>query len=202
MIPGKKIYLRPIENCDGDFLSNLANHPAVSGAVVGFDFPISASGQTRWLEDATNNPSTKRLIVARKSDDAAIGLTGLWDIDWHNQSALSAVKLHPDLTERGQGTDTIMTVMAWAFYCVNLRRLYGSILDFNAASLGAYVKKCGWRIEGRAKEAIFRRGAWHDLYQVAALRSDFETLSEAKTYIDLCAPVDTDSKYNATSLKT
>jgi len=202
MILGKHIYLRTIESSDGEFLANLANHPAVSGAVVGFDFPISISGQTRWLEGATSNPSTKRLIVARTSDNVAIGLTGLWDIDWHNQSALSAVKLHPDLAERGQGTDAIMTVMAWAFYSVNLRRLYGSILDFNGSSIGAYVKKCGWRIEGRAKEAVFRRGAWHDLYHVAALRSDFDSLSEARTYVDLCSPIDTNSKYDATMLKT
>jgi len=36
--------------------------------------------------------------------------------------------------------------MAWSFYEVGLRRLYGTILDSNAASLGAYVRNRSLRL--------------------------------------------------------
>jgi len=74
--------------------------------------------------------------------------------------------------------------MAWSFYEVGLRRLYSTILDSNAASLGAYVRKCGWRVEGQAREAVFRGGTWQDLNHVAILRSEFDALPLAKEYIE------------------
>ena len=106
----------------------------------------------------------------------------------------------PGLSPKGAGTDAIMLVNAWAFYDFGLRRLYGSILDFNGSSLGAYVKKAGWRIEGRERESIFRKGEWHDLLRVAILRSDFDSLSEAAEYVDYVCPVDlTSSKVDIPS---
>lgn len=189
MIRGKSVYLRPIEREDLSFLLDLANHAYVSGMVVGWDFPVSLHGQQRWFENSEANAKTRRLMVVDAESNETIGLTGLWDIDWHNSSALTATKLHPDKIKKGMGSDAIMVTMAWAFYVVGIRRLYGSILDFNGPSLGAYVRRCGWRIEGLERESIFRKGRWCDLYRVAILRSDFERLPSAVEYTNFVCPV-------------
>jgi hypothetical protein len=82
-----------------------------------------------------------------------------------------------------------MTLMAWAFYEVGLRRMHGTILDFDAAGHGAYVRKCGWQIEGRQREAVFRHGRWNDLLHVAILKREFDTLLDAEEYVGrLSAP--------------
>lgn len=190
MLTGRLLKLRAIEPADLDFLADLANHPTVRGNVVGWEWPTSRDGQSSWLQATRNDARTRRLTITKLDSDEPIGLTGLWDVDWHNQSALTAVKLMPGLTPKGAGTDSIMLLMAWAFYEVGLRRLHSSILDFNKPSLGAYVKRCGWRVEGCSREAVFRRGQWCDLYQVAALRSDFDGLPDAAEYIDRACPVD------------
>jgi len=190
MINGRNVYLRPIESEDLEFLRELNNHPQVRASVVGWDFPVSLHSQIRWFESAEAT-STRRLLVVDKENGQSIGLTGLWNIDWHNRSALSAVKLHPDLAQKGRGTDTIMATMAWAFTEVGLRRLYSSILSFNASSFGAYVKKCGWRVEGVEREAVFRNGQFVDLIRVAILDHEFLALNEAGFYVDLVCPVDT-----------
>lgn len=85
----------------------------------------------------------------------------------------------------------MMLVQAWAFYTIGLRRLYAEILAFNGSSLALYIKKCGWRIEGLQKEAIFRKGEWHDLYNLAPLKKDFDALPQSQKFIDLICPVDT-----------
>lgn len=192
MIKGKSLYLRPVEQGDLPFLQLLANDAQISGAVVGWDFPVSSRDQQRWFEGMAGNNSTRRLTVVDLQTDEPVGLTGLWDIDWHNQAALTATKLHPGKLQKGIGTEAILLVMAWSFYVVGLRRLHSSILDFNGPSLGAYVKKCGWRIEGREAESIFRKGRWCDLYRVAALKKDFDALDVAQDYISLVCPTAVD----------
>lgn len=190
MIKSKLLSLRPIELNDDFILQQLINNPLVSENVVGWTFPVSLFSQKNWIQSNTNNLSY-RLVVVDNETNEAIGITGLWDINWHNQAAMSAIKLLPEKTKKGFGTEAIMLSMAWAFYNVGLRRLHGAILDFNGPSMGAYVKKCGWKVEGRQREAIFRKGEWHDLYNVAILKREFDALPAASEFINAVCPVDT-----------
>lgn len=190
MIKSKLLTLRPIELNDDVILQQLINNPLVSENVVGWSFPVSLFSQKNWIQSNTNYLNY-RLVVVDNETNEAIGITGLWDIDWHNQSALSAIKLLPSYKGKGIGTEAVMLTMAWAFYNVGLRRLHSTILDFNGPSLGLYIKKCGWKVEGRQREAIFRKGEWHDLYNVAILKREFDALPAAFEFINAVCPVDT-----------
>lgn len=190
MITGKNLSLRPIELEDDRLLQQLINDPQVSENVVGWSFPVSLFSQSNWIQ-SNSNGSSYRLVIVDNESNEAIGITGLWDIDWHNRSAMSAIKLLPKNTKKGFGTEAIMLGMAWAFYSVGLRRLYAAILDFNGPSMGAYVKNCGWRVEGRQKEAIFKKGEWHDLYNFAILKREFDALESANNFINSVCPLDT-----------
>ena len=192
MITGKNLSLRPIELEDNQLLQQLINDPYVAESVVGWSLPVSLFSQKDWIESNAGRTNC-RLVVVDNQTNEAIGITGLWDVDWHNQSAMSAIKLLPAKNKKGFGTEAIMLSMAWAFYNVGMRRLYAMILDYNGASMGAYVKKCGWRVEGRQKEAIFKKGAWHDLYNVAILKREFDTLQNSSFFINKVCPVDTTS---------
>lgn len=188
MFKSEVIGLRAIEESDLDFLCELANDPYVSTMVVGWGFPISKVQQTQWIKSQHVNEKTARLVVVNLENNEAIGVSGLWDIDWQNRSAMSATKLLPSKVKKGFGTESIMLTMAWAFYSLGLRRLHGAILDFNAPSMAVYVKKCGWRIEGCQKEAVFRKGRWCDLYSLAILKSEFDLLPNIDTYIENIHP--------------
>lgn len=190
MIIGKNISLRPLELEDGELLQELMNNPQISDYVVGWGFPVSVFSQRKWIQDSNNN-SSYRLVILDNDTQEAIGITGLWSIDWHNQSATSAIKIIPKKSKKGLGSEAITLSMAWAFYNVGLRRLEATILDFNGPSMGAYVKKCGWRVEGCHKEAVFKKGQWHDLYSIAILKHEFDNLNNISEIIDLVCPVDT-----------
>lgn len=189
MIKSNNLSLRPIELNDDGLLQKLMNDPFVTENVVGWSFPVSLFSQKNWIQ--SNNNSNYRLAVVDNNSNQTIGITGLWEVDWHNQSAMSAIKLLPEHTKKGLGTEAIMLSMAWAFYNVGLRRLHAEILDFNGPSMGAYVKKCGWRIEGRHREAIFRKGEWHDLYSLAILKYEFDALPQSSEFIQAVCPIDT-----------
>lgn len=191
MYSGRVVSVRPLEPSDLPVLTQLANDPEVRQLVVRWDWPVSAHGQPAWLESTRSAPHTHRLAVVNRESGETIGLTGLWDLDWHNRSAMSAIKLDVSRSPRGAGFDVVMLVHAWAFYEVGLHRLWGAILDFNAASYHLYVRKCGGRLEGIETQSVQRAGGWSDLYRVAMLRSDFDAHPNADEYRSIICPVDT-----------
>lgn len=185
MIHGKKVSLRPMEVRDQLYVHDLNADPTVRGHVVGWEWPSSAYQQERWFS-STQRSDTHRWIVADR-DDQPIGLTGLWDVDWHNRNALTALKIGGGQPRRGHGfgTDAIKTVMAYAFYDVGLVRLYSSILNDNLPSINAYVNKCSWSIEGTSRSHVWRHGKFVDLLQIGVLKDDFDRLPDSAHYIDL-----------------
>jgi len=190
VIEGRKIRLRAVEEKDLEFLLKMANDPEISGLVVGWEFSLSLTDQKMWFSQSQTDRSNRRFIV-EDGNAHPIGLTGLWAIDWHDRHALTALKLSSKETRgKGYGTDAIMTIMAYAFYEVGLRKLWGEILPYNIASYKAYVGKCGWRVEGLLRKHVFRKGSFHDLYRVSILKEEFDLLPKAAEYVDLINPVD------------
>jgi len=184
MIKGKRVLLRAIETRDLELCQTLFNEPDIRRMVVGWDFPVSTEAQRRWFDSLIGNKNEVRFVI-ETIDGKSIGLTGLWDIDWHNRHALTATKLilAEDTKGKGYGRDAIMTMSAYAFYEVGLNRLWGAIIDYNEASFKAYVGRSGWKVEGKLRNHIFRNGTFHDLYYVACLKEDFESVPDAKDYL-------------------
>lgn len=188
MIRGKKVYFRAVEEGDLPLLQEWMNSPEISHLVGGFAFPISLAEQRRWYERSLTDERNKRWMVCT-NEHKAIGLTGLWEIDWHNRHALTSLKIGAqDIQGKGYGTDAIMALMSYAFEQVGLNRLWGEILPFNTGSYQAYVGKCGWKVEGIYREHVLRDGKYHDQLRVAVLASDFRAHPRAAEYI---SPVDT-----------
>jgi RimJ/RimL family protein N-acetyltransferase len=182
MIRGIKTRCRPMEAEDQAFVHELNSDPVVRSNVVGWDFPISQHHQIEWYR-SVNSTTTYRWIVEDLDGDP-VGLTGLWDLDWHNRNALTAIKLGGTNPRRGEGlgTDAILAVMAFAFYDVGLERLYSTVLATNSSSLQAYTKHSGWRVEGTSRRHVWRHGDFVDLIHIGALRTDFDSHPDAARY--------------------
>lgn len=169
----ERIRFRPVEEDDLDFLADLANDPEVRRRVVGWDWPLSRAGQSRWFASGIDSSTTRRFLV-ETLDGRPLGLTGLWEIDLRNRSAMTALKLGgtADVRGKGYGAEAVRLMMDFAFRDVGLHRLHSTILATNAPSLAVYVRKCGWREEGRLRDAVWRDGGFVDLIQIGVLSDD------------------------------
>ncbi|GAB2683726.1 GNAT family N-acetyltransferase [Thalassiella azotivora] len=179
MLYGRTFRGRPIEEDDQPFLQSLSADPAVRRGVVGWSWPLSLHEQRRWFETA-GSTADRRWVI--ESDGELVGMTGLWQVDWHNRNAVTGLKLSAGGRGRGLAVDVVMAVMAFAFYDVGLHRLHAPILATNAASLRVYRDRCGWALEGTARSHVFRDGDFVDVHQLGILREDFERLPDAATY--------------------
>lgn len=169
-----EVHLRPIEANDLGFLKDLSNDPEVRSRVVGWDWPLSMTAQQRWLDTSVNSQTTRRFVIVVEGV-GPVGMTGLWEIDWHNRSAMTATKIggRPDVRARGYGTAAVMAMMAFAFTDVGLNRLYSTIMVDNEASLALYVGKCGWAREGVLREHVWRNGDYRDVEHVGILAREY-----------------------------
>lgn len=173
---GKSVRIRALEPEDLPALARWHNDPAIARMLVGWSFPLSMAGQKIWFEKSLADEKTKRFAVETLSEGRLIGMTGLWDIDWKNREALTALLIGEDVRGKGYGADAIGAMMHYAFIDLGMNRLWGEILCYNTASYRAYVEKSGWKVEGVMRRKIYRNGQFNDSYLVAILRSEYEQL--------------------------
>ena len=64
-----------------------------------------------------------------------------------------------------------------AFGTLNLHRIALSVFSFNERAIRSY-RSCGFVVEGRAREAIWRDGQWWDEVSMSVLKSDWEALRD------------------------
>lgn len=196
MLIGKKISLKPIEIEDSKLLQQLMNDPLITNNTVGWSFPVSLHSQESFIKSLPSTQKDYRFIIKDNELQKHIGMTGLWNINWQNRSAESGIKILSQENNKGYGTESLMLMMAWAFYSVGLRRLYAEILSTNKPSLTLYIDKCHWRNEGVQKEAIFKAGEWCDLHNLAILKEEFDQHPDAKRYINFVCPTTHIAKKN------
>ena len=79
-------------------------------------------------------------------------------------------------------SDTVMTVMRYAFEELHLERLDGDIIEHNEASVRLYVGRCGWKEEGRQRRWHFRQGRYWDKIIVGVTRDDYAELAATTGY--------------------
>ena len=171
-IKGKTITLRSIEEEDLEMLRSIMNDPEVEKMLVGWAYPISKFQQKAWFQQSQNE-SEKRYII-ETTEDGAVGLAILSDFDWKNRSAYIGIKIgNEKFRNKGIGTDTIMTIMKYAFDELQLNRLYCTILDYNIASQTLFREKCGWICEGALRKHIYKNGEYHDLKLFGILKDEY-----------------------------
>ncbi|HRD51867.1 MAG TPA: GNAT family protein [Flavobacteriales bacterium] len=175
-ISGKTVTLRAIESRDLEQLQAWANDPDIQSGLGGWHFPISQSDQQKWYESLHASSPHQRFAV----ETGSLGLVGtanLVDIDWKNRHAFHGLMIgHPDARGKGIGIDAVMAIMRYAFDELGLRRLDGTMIAYNEASLRLYIGKCGWVEEGRQRDWYYRKGRYWDRIMVGITEQDYRSL--------------------------
>ena len=183
-IKGKKVVLRAIEEKDLELLHKWANDPDIWYMLGGWHFPSSMDYQKKWFENLKNDALNQRLAIDTP-DLGLVGTANIVDINWKDKNAFHGMLLgDKDMRGKGYGVDTIMAISKYAFEELGLSRLDGSMVEYNEASLGVYIKKCGWKEEGRQRNWYFRKNKYWDKIIVGITREDYFNLIEENKYWD------------------
>ncbi len=103
---------------------------------------------------------------------ACIGSAGL-RVDAGQHSASYSVGLFvASLRGHGLGREVTRLVLSWAFGELGAHRVQLEVLAFNRRAINCYLA-CGFRQEGIRREAELYPDGWHDMIQMAVLRSEY-----------------------------
>ncbi|MFG0764782.1 GNAT family N-acetyltransferase [Aeromonas media] len=151
--------------CDDDVVSSL----------VGKKYFVSEDYEKKWIHDAIFSASNSvKLAVCLVDSNEHIGNVYLDSIDSFNQTAMFSLMIgNKSYWARGFGTEMTFLMLNYAFYEINLRRIYSYQLSNNIGSIAVH-HKCGFKDEGVFREAVFKNGKFSDLNVMAILKNDFE----------------------------
>lgn len=147
------------------------------GRVVGPKYFVSLEYEKKWVSDTILNiEKSLKLAISLKEEDKHIGLVSLTDIDLCNGIAQCSILIgEKSLWGKGLGTEAILLLLHHGFYTLGLTRIEARQLIFNQASVRLF-EKCGFKVEGFLRKAVFKDGRHQDLNLLSILREEFDVL--------------------------
>ena len=128
------------------------------------DGPMRPIEIERFFLSRVVGPDSLAMAIHLKDDGRLIGTCAFSQLDGDNGSALFHITIgEVECWGQGYGTEATRLMLAHAFETLHLHRVALSVFEFNERAIRSY-QRCGFLIEGRAREAIWRDGRrWDEL---------------------------------------
>src|SRR5438270_9208775 len=171
-IVGERIYLRPLEPAqDNHLYSTWMNDEEIRRY-----FSIYLTSDTRGKERLEQlYKDGKHIIfgVALNENNRLIGLVGLNDINYINQTAeFYNIIGDRSVWGKGYGTECTRLMLRYGFMELNLNRIQTLDMEENIAGWRT-DEKAGFKYEGTMRESILRFGKYSDMRVYSILRSEY-----------------------------
>ena len=135
--------------------------------------PMRPEEIQRFFAARVVGPDALAMAVHVRGTDRLIGTCAFSQLDGENGSALYHITIgEPDTWGQGYGTEATQLMVDHAFESLGLLRISLNVFEFNERAIRAY-RRCGFQIEGRSRESIWRDGRWWDEIAMSILESDW-----------------------------
>ena len=119
------------------------------------------------------SPDMLAMAIHVRETDRLVGSCAFSQLDGENGSCLFHITIgEHDAWGKGYGTEATKLMVDHAFGVLGLHRIGLTVFEFNGRAIRAY-EKCGFTLEGRAREAIFRDGRYWDELHMSVLAQDW-----------------------------
>jgi RimJ/RimL family protein N-acetyltransferase len=138
--------------------------------------PMRPEEIERFFAARVVGPDALAMAVHERATGRLIGTCAFSQLDGDNGSALYHITIgESDAWGQGYGTEATHLMVDHAFGTLGLHRIALFVFEFNERAIRAY-KRCGFVIEGRSRESIWRDGRWWDEIAMSILESDWRRL--------------------------
>ncbi len=135
--------------------------------------PMRPDEIDRFFASRVVGPDALAMAVHERSTNRLIGTCAFSQLDGDNGSALYHITIgESDAWGRGYGTEATRLMIDHAFSTLGLHRIALFVFEFNERAIRAY-RRCGFVIEGRSRESVWRDGRWWDELAMSILESDW-----------------------------
>ena len=142
--------------------------------------PMRAEEIERFFAARVVGPDALAMAIHERDTDRLVGTCAFSQLDGDNGSALYHITIgEKDAWGRGYGTEATRLMLDHAFGQLGLHRIALFVFEFNERAIRTY-RRCGFVVEGRARESIFRDGRWWDELAMSVLESDWRRLRDVE----------------------
>lgn len=139
--------------------------------------PMRPDEIERFFAARVVGPEALALAIHERSTGRLVGTCAFSQLDGENGSALYHITLgERDAWGHGYGTEATRLMVDHSFGVLGLHRIALFVFEFNERAIRAY-RRCGFTIEGRSRESIWRDGRWWDELAMSILESDWRQIS-------------------------
>jgi RimJ/RimL family protein N-acetyltransferase len=140
--------------------------------------PMRPEEIERFFAARVIGPDAHAMAVHERSNGRLIGTCAFSQLDGDNGSALYHITIgERDAWGHGYGTEATRLMVDHAFGTLGLHRIALFVFEFNVRAIRAY-KRCGFVVEGRSRESIWRDGRWWDELAMSMLESDWRRMRQ------------------------
>ncbi len=134
-------------------------------------FPFNEILETDWIRSLSSKKNEVHFGI--EVDGTLVGTTGLRDIDFVSKRAEFGIMIfNKDYWNKGIGTDATKLILKYGFEILGLHRIMLKVFESNTRAFRVY-EKCGFKIEGRERQAIQRKGKFEDFIVMSVLELDY-----------------------------
>jgi RimJ/RimL family protein N-acetyltransferase len=142
--------------------------------------PMRPEEIERFFAARAVGPDALAMAVHERATGRLIGTCAFSQLDGDNGSALYHITIgESDAWGRGYGTEATQLMIDHAFGTLGLHRIALYVFEFNERAIRAY-RRCGFVVEGRSRESIWRDGRWWDELAMSILESDWQRIRDTK----------------------
>jgi RimJ/RimL family protein N-acetyltransferase len=144
------------------------------------DGPMRTDEIERFFTARVVGPDSLALGVHVRASGRLIGTCAFSQLDGDNGSALYHITIgEKDAWGQGYGTEATELMLRHAFEVLALHRVALAVFEFNERAIRSY-RRCGFVVEGRAREAIWRDGQWWDELTMSILEPEWRAHVEGR----------------------
>lgn len=171
-LSGSSIYLRPWNEQDVDLLYKGVNDPAVRETLFTYR-PKSKYELMEEMKKDLSNDKSILLTICECSSNQPVGMTAFYRIDYVSRAAIFFLSIYDSAKwQMGYGSEATRLMVDYAFNCLNLNRIQLHVASENPKAVSVY-ERCGFKMEGTLREAMYHNNRYVDFYVMSILRSDF-----------------------------
>ena len=180
VIYGERIRLRAPERSDIPSFVKWFNDPEVTEGLF-TAFPVSTATEENWFENMIKRPMREHPLtieIKQGEEWLAIGNTGFASFDDTARSAEVGIVIgEKEYWNQGYGTEAMRLMLKHGFESLNLHRIMLRVYAYNKRAIRSY-EKVGFVQEGTLRQAIYRKGQYHDVLLMSVLQSEWRELSK------------------------
>ncbi len=177
------IRLRALRSEDIELTWKWRNRPDVREMYAGHPFFVNPEKEKLWFEKIlTSDYPHVAFGIEIVEKEQLVGLTFLKDINYiHRTAEFSIFMIDKAYENRWYLRHAYFQTLDFAFYDMNLNRIWSKIYEYNRKALGL-IQYFGFVKEGVLRQSAFKDGKYVNEVILSLLREEYEVLERKEGY--------------------